>query len=453
MPVVSFHSAANTTYQLQGIDIKVKQLENQQGGSITDGDTLNPIISDLQLQYSSAGSLKERQTIQSKLEDVIKKQNSAYKTGAKTDVSQGLSDWKNRKVEIAQTFSNNVPAMVAALSHDAQYTITQMLQTGYDYADQNKDSSGNPDYSLLQKVETAIYGSSQNNLTGETTSGISEDLQTYNDILSGFNYDGSGNFTGIKPEAQGRLGAYGVFYKTDSSGRVLDADLKRVAGTDQKNMISGFSPQGLNVYLDSPPVKSGDNYVANIGGMQVTKGSGTSGEPDTASPYTISGNVNPQDVVKNLSVSRYTPQIVANAKTNQVYVIGNDSKYHLTDPTKLTPDQKQMTLNMSDSNFQQSVVGNIGSDYNTYLQEQQRQQIQQSTPVEPTKNLLGFSVEPILNIKTGQPTGIGLPTPLYKAGKALEKGVEFATGAGKYIGSEIMKKGAEIFKGINKAMH
>ena len=130
------------------------------------------------------------------------------------------------------------------------------------------------------------------------------------------------------------MAAYGVFYKTDSSGRVLDADLKRVAGTDNKNMISGFAPQGLNVYLDSPPIKSGDNYVANIGGMQVTKGSGTTGEPDSSSPYTISGKVNPQDVVKNLSVSRYTPQIVANAKTSQVYVMGNDSKYHLTDATE-----------------------------------------------------------------------------------------------------------------------
>ena len=111
------------------------------------------------------------------------------------------------------------------------------------------------------------------------------------------------------------------------------------------------------------------------------------------------------------------------------------------------------SLKTPDSFFQDQIVGNIGKDWNSYLQDQ-AQQIQQTPPVQKSgidwgkigKTLLESQTNPALNpILGGTIKAAEIVAP--QAEKAVKSVGEFASGAGKYIGNKIIQAGENIFKG------
>lgn len=421
MPYVRFTASLSAVNnQLKQSDIQLKQLANQQGGSITDPNSMNDTIAGLQSLYSTTDSPKMKQQIYKKLLDVQNQQMKLMKSAPQKDAIQAIQEWNNVKLDVKNNSAYlNSPdgsmQMIARLQTEGEAYYAQLLHDKYESNDFTKNS---------------------------VLSGLQDELFAYSDILDAYSQNDAN-----------RLSGYGVFYKTDTSGKVMSSDVRRIdLSKDSNNIVNGATLGGLKIGVDSEPILQSDGSYANkIGNLVIKKTQlDTQGKISVNQPYDNPNVDFSSAVLPILKQSNFLPPLVKNEQSGQIYKQDNNDVYHPVDKQTFSafPKKEQTSaFPMSDNFFQSSLVGNIGKDWNSYIKDQQdalNYTLNQFKTVNP---FMKTGVQPKPQ-QQQQPSTTIKPQPQVNLPAIKKQSPEFT--GGQYSSAKVVEKGKSIFRGIFK---
>jgi hypothetical protein len=439
----------------------------KQGGTIHDPSAYDPLINQASSLLQMMGSNpKNYTTIYAYLQGLYEKQQKVASTGDKSGIDQRIADYTNLKQIILERNAGNPVNAAYQLSLAVAQLKGDLTTLANDYADRNINADGQPDISQITKVNNLINKDSTDQTTGKTNSGFAKEQQMYDNMLGGYQKDATGkivvgadgNPVITNPDA---LSHYGVFYDVNPDGSVQSADIRPVTAADLKDGVTDsngapLNNKGMNVYVTTSPTpvnSSGgiQGFGAIMGGLRLQKDASAAGTPATT-PWVVNGG----DVTKwadNLGLSS-GGSVIQNLKTNQMFKMGADYKYHQIDPTLLTPEEKNGATRLSDERFNTNSIS--GQNYNDYINsEVGKKQVQQNTQLAYTPS---FGAQVKQNIDKSFTSSAGGASEASMIKEKMDanpnstphlgaKAVEFATGAGKYIGNKVVQAGEAIFKG------
>jgi len=427
MPYIPINLGGNVDAFLRGVDIKLKQVANQQGGSITDADSLNDVLASLQVKYGELSNFKARQKVMSKMLTIQNQQQKLSAATVKDDSQEVSKGWDNLKVELAHKYPGDLPGLITNLAANGMQAMNTLEYKAWDYYQKTGEPTLINSYAAtLQKMD--------------------ESVKMYQDIYSGLEQDQQGNWK-VRADSANRLNGYGVFYKTDTQGGITGVDIKRVAASDANKQIAGVNLYGIGVYFDSDPIKVGDKFVNKIGNLQVSK------DADNES-YTAPSGTDFNSLAPSLSIANRLGNLLQNAQTGQIYKYDDESKqWHPVDKKTFdgfTDGEKQMLTPMPDSYFKANIVGNVGKDYKTYVRDTVMAQVkEQATQSQSVALAAQANVERLTGaLRIGPPSvdvlGLAQKIP------AIKKATDYITQGGKYVGGKLAEEGKKIFEGLWK---